>query len=86
MRHLLGRVARLKVAHEAIEQGRGDSDIAKIGIAIAHRTDVVVHPENLLDDHDRPARRALGLRTIGADLVTVACGQLDMRSHGLSPC
>ena len=81
--HLVRRIARLEVALMAIEQRRGDRDIAEIGKAVADRADVVVDPEDLLNHDDRPDRRARGLGAIAAQPVTIACRQLDLLSHRL---
>ena len=72
---LVGRIAGLEVAHEAVEHGGRHGGIAERGQAIAHRADVVVHAENFLHHHDAAERFPGGIGAVGAELVRIGGSQ-----------
>ncbi|KAH2775413.1 hypothetical protein KXW38_002350, partial [Aspergillus fumigatus] len=78
------RVAALEVRLEPVEDRRRDRDIAFGGKAVAHRADMVVDAEDLLDHHDGPLGGTRGIGTIPAELESVRCGQGNVLSHGSS--
>jgi hypothetical protein len=78
-------IVQLDARPNPVEQRRGDREITLLGVAVGHRADMVVDPEDLLAD-DQPAPRPAGrARDIGVQLVAVGGGQLPRLSHGVPP-
>ena len=85
MRDLVGRIAGLEIAHEAIEQGGRNSDIAFRGEPVADIADMAVDAENLLRDHHRALRLAGRIGAIGAERMIVGGGERKMLAQYLLP-
>ncbi len=64
-------VAELDARPLAVEDRRGDGEVAGRCVSIGHRTDVAVDAEDLLDDDDAPMSGALGLGTVGRQLEPI---------------
>jgi len=82
---LVGRVAAFEIRLNAIEHRRRDREISQRGEAIAHRANVVIDAENLLDHHQAALRLSLRLRAISTELETVRSGERDLRTQGSTP-
>ena len=85
MRDFVGRIAGLEIAHEAIEQGGRHRDIAVRREPIADIADMAVDAENLLRDHHRAFRLAVGIGAIGAKRMVVAGGEREMLAQDQLP-
>ena len=87
-KHLLEVVVGRGAAARPVEQRRGDGVVAGVGEPAGDVLDVVVHPERLLDDDDRPGRPAFGdagvepHRTVGGGEGDV----VDLHVHRASTC
>ena len=75
MGDLVGRIAALEVAHEAVEHRRRHRHIAERRQPVADRADVMIDAENLLHHHQPALRRALRIGAIGAEPVLVGGGE-----------
>src|SRR5262249_54983249 len=67
----VGRVAELNAGLEMVEEARGERQVAAGGELVGDGLDVMVDPENLLDDHDTALRRAPRRGEVGADLASL---------------
>src|SRR5262249_45938792 len=82
---LVGRVAAFEIGRDAIEHRRRGRRVAEHREAVAHRTDVVVHAEDLLDHHQAALRFSLRLRAISAELESVRSRECDFGTQGSTP-
>ena len=69
------RVAELDAGPFAVEDGRGDGEVAGRRVAIGNRTDVVVDAEDLLHDDDATVGWTLRFGAVGGELEAVGCCQ-----------
>src|SRR5262249_24986371 len=74
---LLRGGGRPEVAHLAIEQRRRHGHVAFGREAVAHAANVMIDPEDFLDDHHSADRLAARLGAIGTKAVVVGCSELD---------
>ena len=69
--NLVRRVAALKILHLPVEQCRSDGGVAFTGQTVADRANVMIDPENLLDDYDAALGGAGRVGAIGSQLKLV---------------
>ncbi len=80
--HVGAFIAQFHVALDAIEKGRSNGQKTILGIAVRHRADMLVDPEDLLHNH-QPANRFAGRpRHISSENMAVRCLQCDSLAHG----
>ena len=77
----LGGVAPLDSRLLAVEQAGRQHEVALGRVVVAHASDVVVDPENLLHEHEARARLAIGRSAICVENVTIVRGQPDSCAH-----
>ena len=74
-------VAKFRIRRDPVEQGRGDTVEPVFGKAVAHRFDVRVDAENLLQNDKAALRDASCFRLVGRELMTVGCRQFYKFAH-----
>src|ERR1019366_1178383 len=85
MGDLVGRIAALEIAHEAVEHRGRHRLIAERGQPVADRADVMVDAENFLH-HDQPTLgRALRIGAVGAERMLVGGGEFELLTQGNLP-
>src|SRR5262249_22804205 len=67
----VGRVAQLHAGPDMVEEARRKGEIALLGELVGHRLDVMVDPEDFLDDHDTALGRAGREGEVGADFAAL---------------
>ena len=80
---LVGRVAAFEIRLLAIEHRRRQRRIAFAGQPIAHRADVMIDAENLLDEDDAALGLAGRIGAIGAEFETVGRRQCKMLTQAI---
>ena len=69
--HIGPLITELHVALDPVEQLRCDGEVSGVGIAIRHLANVLIHPKNFLDHHDRTFGLTGRYRLISAQGKTV---------------
>ena len=78
MGDLVGRIAALEIAHEAVEHRRRHRHIAERRQPVADRADVVIDAENLLHHDQAALRRAFRIGAVGAERMLVGGGECEL--------
>src|SRR5262245_29065278 len=85
VRDFVGRVAALEVAHEAVEHGGRNGRVADRSEAVAHRADVLVDAEYLLDNHHAAFGGSGGIGAVCAERMVIGGGQGELLTQRYLP-
>src|SRR4029453_18676218 len=85
VRDFVGRVATLEITHEAIEHSRRNGRVTDSGKAVAHRADVPVDAEYLLDHHDAALGCTGGIGAVCAERMAISGGQGELLTQRYLP-
>src|SRR5579863_1793300 len=82
---LVRRIAALEIRLLTIEQGRRHRGVTLAGEPVAHRADVMIDAENLLDDDNAAPGRTARVGAIGAELEAVRRRQCELLTQDDPP-